>query len=70
MPNMSYCRFENTAQDLQDCLYALEEGETTELSRFELRGLRNLLRLCEEFIDYENEIDDIIKSYELTDTKH
>ena len=70
MPNMSYCRFENTAQDLQDCLYALEEGETTELSRFELRGLRNLLRLCEEFIDYENEIDDIIKSYELTDTKY
>jgi len=70
MPNMSYCRFENTAQDLQDCLYALEEGETTELSRFELRGLRNLLRLCEEFIDYENEIDNIIKSYELTDTKH
>ena len=69
MPNMSYCRFENTAQDLQDCLYALEEGETTELSRFELRGLRNLLRLCEEFIDYENEIDDIIKSYELTDTR-
>ncbi len=70
MPNMSYCRFENTAQDLQDCLYALEEGETTELSRFELRGLRNLLRLCEEFVDYENEIDDIIESYELTDTKH
>lgn len=70
MPNMSYCRFENTAQALQDCLYALEEGETTELSRFELRGLRNLLRLCEEFIDYENEIDNIIESYALTDTKH
>ena len=70
MPNMSYCRFENTAQDLQDCLYALEEGETTELSRFELRGLRNLLRLCEEFIEYENEIDNIIESYALTDTKH
>ena len=69
MPNMSYCRFENTAQDLQDCLYALEEGETTELSRFELRGLRNLLRLCEEFIDYENEIDNIIESYALTDTR-
>ena len=69
MPNMSYCRFENTAQDLQDCLYALEEGETTELSRFELRGLRNLLRLCEEFIEYENEIDNIIESYAIVDTK-
>ena len=25
MSNMSYCRFENTASDLQDCLDAVEE---------------------------------------------
>ena len=25
MSNMSYCRFENTARDLQDCLDAVEE---------------------------------------------
>jgi len=25
MSNMSYCRFENTASDLQDCLDAVED---------------------------------------------
>ena len=28
MANMSYCRFENTIKDLQDCVYAMEESET------------------------------------------
>ena len=28
MANMSYCRFENTIKDLQDCVYAMEEAET------------------------------------------
>ncbi len=27
MGNMSYCRFENTAQDLQDCVRAIENGD-------------------------------------------
>ena len=27
---MSYCRFENTARDLRDCVYAIENGEHTE----------------------------------------
>ena len=26
MPNMSYCRFENTAADLLDCLNAMQEA--------------------------------------------
>lgn len=34
MPNMSYCRFENTASDMYDCLSALyeaiDEGKTLE----------------------------------------
>ena len=30
MANMSYCRFENTIKDLQDCVYAMEEAETME----------------------------------------
>ena len=27
MAIMSYCRFENTANDLRDCVYALNESE-------------------------------------------
>lgn len=30
MANMSYCRFENTIRDLQDCVYAMEEAESIE----------------------------------------
>ena len=30
MGNMSYCRFENTARDLRDCLDAIENGAHTE----------------------------------------
>ena len=70
MSNMSYCRFENTAKALQECIWALEEGETTELSNYELRGLGDLLAGCHELIEYENEIESIIEGYESTDTKH
>ena len=30
MANMSYCRFENTARDLRDCVQAIENGEHTD----------------------------------------
>ena len=70
MANMSYCRFENTAKALQDCICALEQGETTELSKYELHGLGDLLAGCNELIEYENEIESIIEGYESTDTKH
>jgi len=69
MANMSYCRFENTAKALQDCIWAIEEGETTELCEYELRGLRDLLASCNELIEHENEIESIIEDYESTNTK-
>ena len=69
MANMSYCRFENTAKALQDCIWALEERQVTELSKYELRGLSDLLASCHELIEYENEIESIIEGYEFTDTK-
>lgn len=47
--NMSYCRFENTARDLSDCLTALMElknGESDHLSRSELDGAKSLVGDC------------------------
>ena len=38
MGNMSYCRFENTAADLRDCLSAIHRGETDDLSSYEISG--------------------------------
>jgi len=46
MSNMSYCRFENTALDFEDCAGALEEmlnGEQEVLSLDEQRGFARLL---------------------------
>lgn len=63
MSNMSYCRFHNTAQDLQDCVYAIQEeifnGEPLG-SRMELEGLQRILDLIEEIEDYREDLEDYI----------
>lgn len=61
MSNMSYCRFENTARDLQDCLDAIENGEINDLgSQYEVDALEQLLDLCKEVVAYKDEIEDAI----------
>tara|TARA_R110001606_G_scaffold146510_2_gene286477 strand:+ start:112 stop:309 length:198 start_codon:yes stop_codon:yes gene_type:complete len=64
MANMSYCRFENTTKDMQDCLYAIEEGDTRELSRYEASALREFLALADEIKGYEPDIEAILEEYE------
>ena len=64
MPNMSYCRFENTTKDMQDCLYAIEEGDTRDLSRYEASALREFLALADVIKDYEPDIEAILEEYE------
>ena len=61
MPNMSYCRFENTANDLRDCVEALQNGETTDLSPYEVQGLANLLEYCERIMDDKSYIESVIE---------
>ena len=56
MGNMSYCRFENTARDLGDCLDAIENGKTNDLSAYETSGLRDLLDYCEAILENKEEI--------------
>jgi len=61
MSNMSYCRFENTARDLQDCLDAIENGEINDLSsQYEVDALEELLDLCKEVVAYKDEIEDAV----------
>ena len=60
---MSYCRFENTANDLADCVNAIRRGQTDELNQYEVQGLRRLLDLCNDIIDDEEYIKEIIESY-------
>lgn len=46
--NMSYCRFQNTVQDLRDCFDNWEEIPDDELSDDEVRARKRLLKLCQE----------------------
>jgi len=46
MANMSYCRFENTYSDLDDCYEALERKTLDELSDSERAYALHLIKLC------------------------
>lgn len=55
MSNMSYCRFQNTVQDLKDCVDALYDidGNLAELSKEEQRAASQLLVLCGQlYLDF------------------
>ena len=64
MGNMSYCRFENTANDLRDCVNAIHNGETDELNEYEVQGLTDILELCKEILEDEDFIKQILEDYE------
>ena len=69
MANMSYCRFRNTKNDLNDCLFALERQES--LSREEAEAMHimmsSFLRLCEDEMiidgDWEEKLDEFYEEY-------
>ena len=44
MPNMSYCRFENTYSDLRDCYEAMDDTE--KLSLDEQKYRKRIIALC------------------------
>jgi hypothetical protein len=48
MPNMSYCRFWNTLQDLRDCFDNLNDDVSLE----EDRARRRLIELCCEIAEW------------------
>ena len=64
MGNMSYCRFENTARDLRDCVNAIRRGEYDELNDYEVEGLEEILFLAQEIVDDHDFIKEIIEGYE------
>jgi len=63
MSNMSYCRFQNTSQDLSDCHEALQEivegGDDCHLGEAELRAAKRLVGTCAEIILLLSESMDI-----------
>ena len=57
---MSYCRFENTAADLRDCLSAIHRGETDDLSSYEIAGLTNIMDMANELVEMEDDIIELL----------
>ena len=64
MPNRSYCRFENTSNDLADCVRAIENGETNEMSSYEYEGLKRLRKLAARIVKLDDDIVYAIERHE------
>ena len=65
MPNMSYCRYENTSLDMQDVVDTLYDSDVDEdLSDYEQRGLRTILELAKEIVGMEDKINNILENQE------
>lgn len=65
MSNMSYCRFENTLSDLEDCLKALRamrNGEEERLSHRELQSAKGLASICLQFVEETLEEELVIET--------
>lgn len=57
MSNMSYCRFENTLADLEDCYEAIDDTRfnTNNLSDSERKAYEKLIELCATISEYFSE---------------
>jgi len=61
MPNMSYCRYENTSMDMQDVVDTLFDTDVdVDLSKSELRGLDTILELAKDIVEMEDKIENIL----------
>ena len=65
MPNMSYCRYENTSMDMQDVVDTLFDTDVdVDLSKSELRGLDTILELAKDIVEMEDKITNILENNE------
>ena len=53
MPSMSYCKFENTLADLEQCVEAMESAPTFEslhLGSYEYDAFEELYSICQTYV--------------------
>lgn len=51
MANMSYCRFENTLNDMRDCIHAMNEADNItdlDLNSYELQAFQSMAQAAQE----------------------
>ena len=60
---MSYCRYENTANDLKDVINSLHDSDCGEtISEYKQQGLYDILDLAYEVIGLADKIENIIEN--------
>lgn len=64
MGNMSYCRFQNTANDLEDCIDELFSYGVVDMSMSELKALKKMMGMARDILDYTDEVEDAINKHE------
>jgi hypothetical protein len=62
MSNMSYCRWQNTLSDLEDCVESWDEGVA---NRDEARARKRLVALAEELLEMARRDSDMVEGLEL-----
>jgi hypothetical protein len=63
MINMSYCRFENTAKAMRECLYAIHDDDLYDFSTHELIYFRKFFEMAQEILDKEEVKERILEWY-------
>lgn len=56
MGNMSYCRHENTANDLQNVVENWHDYDETTANSYERRGRERIINLAREILELEGEL--------------
>jgi len=58
---MSYCRFENTARAMADCVSAIEDNDPSEnLSIYEVNGLKEMQMLALDLVNLQDTIEELL----------
>ena len=68
MPSMSYCMFENSANEMQQVVSSMEDArdiEDLDLSEYEQDGMRDLYKYCKRFLkEYSRLANEFIEENE------
>lgn len=64
MSNMSYCRFENTTADMDECIEAIRNGDTEGMSEYELDALKQFIELARDIVDLEDKIESVLLQHD------
>lgn len=60
---MSYCRFENTAKAMRECLYAIHDRDLYDFSTQELIHFRKFFEMAQEILDNEEVKERMLEWY-------